>query len=107
MNRLVLDRDFKPPLVNVPAKTNFFALCEILMKPPAPASLRTEAADIDVACGVGLRHPETGQIQTAAVVEIELLVLMNHRTGLSAVPKSSPPCGIPPMMPGSAVSVRY
>ena len=38
-----------------------------------------EPADIDAALGVGLRHAETGEVQSAAIVEVELLVLGDDR----------------------------
>src|SRR5215217_7849759 len=67
-----------PPAVNVPANKSFFAFCEMLMKPPAPASLFSEAADIDVSLGIDLREAEASKIEAAAVIEIELLILLNH-----------------------------
>ena len=39
---------------------------------------RTEAAYVDVAVGVHLRHAEARHIEAAAIVEIELLILMDH-----------------------------
>ena len=47
------------------------------MKPPAPAKLASEPADIDVAVCIGLRHAEAGEIEPAAVIEVELLVLLD------------------------------
>ena len=54
----------------------------MLMKPPEPARRGAEAADVDVAGAIGLRHAEAGQVETAAVVEIELLVLVQQRLGV-------------------------
>ena len=65
-----------PPAVKVPANTTLRAFWLMLMNPPAPASLRAEPADVDVARGVDLRHPQAGQVEPAAVVEVELLVLV-------------------------------
>ena len=72
-----------PPAVNVPRRRARRAFWLMLMKPPAPASSRPEAADIDVAlsastCG----HAETRHVEPAAVVEIELLVLLDDRVGV-------------------------
>ena len=63
--------------MNVPANTSFFAFCEMLMKPPAPASLRPKRLTLTLPSRVGLRHAEAGEIEAAAVVEVELLVLVD------------------------------
>ena len=63
--------------MKVPANTTFRAFWLMLMKPPAPASSRAETADVDVAGGVGLGHAEHGDVQPAAVIEVELLVLVD------------------------------
>ena len=39
---------------------------------------RAEAADVDVAFRVDLRHAEARHVESAAVVEVELLVLVDH-----------------------------
>ena len=41
-----------------------------------------EAADVDVAFAVGLRHAEARKIEPAAVIEIELLVLLDDGFGV-------------------------
>ena len=43
---------------------------------------RPEARDVDVAQPVGLRQPEAGHVEPAAVVEIELRILRDHRVGV-------------------------
>ncbi len=42
----------------------------------------TEARHVHIALGVGLRHAEEGDIQPAAVVEVELIGLVDHRLGV-------------------------
>src|SRR2546430_15510441 len=44
---------------------------------PAP-----EAADIDVSVRVRLRHAEAGEVETAALVKVELLILLVHSAGI-------------------------
>ena len=68
--------------MNVPAKTTLRAFWLMLMKPPAPASFDAEPADVDVAFGVRLGHAEEREVEPAAVVEVELLVLMDDRFGV-------------------------
>ena len=52
------------------------------MKPPAPARRASETADVHVSIRVGLRHAETGEIEPSAVIEIELLILLDHGFGI-------------------------
>src|SRR6185369_1298628 len=40
---------------------------------------RTELADVEVALGIRLSEPQHGQVQAAAVVEVELVRLVDHR----------------------------
>ena len=68
--------------MKVPVKTTALAFWLMLMKPPAPVSLPAEPADVDVALGVALGHAEDGEVEAAAVVEVELLVLVDHRVGV-------------------------
>ena len=49
-----------------------------------------EAADIDVAVPVGLREAEAGEVEAAAVVEVELLVLVDDRVGVDRRPEVEP-----------------
>jgi hypothetical protein len=51
----------------------------------------TEAAHIDIACSIRLRHPQTGKIKTSAIVEIKLLVLVQHRIRIKRGTEIEPP----------------
>ena len=42
----------------------------------------SEAADVDVSLRIGLRHAETGEVETSAIVEVELLVLLDDGFGI-------------------------
>ena len=77
------------------------------MKPPAPASRWPEAAHVHVALGVDLGHAEARHVEPAAVVEVELLVLVDHRLGVHRGAEVEPDWGTPPITPGSAVSVTW
>ena len=68
--------------MNVPAKTTARAFCEMSMKPPQPLRLAAELAGIDVAEAVAFGHAEAGQVETAAMVEIEHLVLIEDRVSV-------------------------
>ena len=93
--------------MNVPANRIRRAFWLMLMKPPAPASRGPKRLTLTLPSRVDLRHAQAREVEAAAVVEIELLVLVQHAPRvLIAAPKSRPPCGRPPMTPGSAVSVR-
>ena len=71
-----------PPAVKVPAKTSLRAFWLMLMKPPAPASLRPKRLTLTLPCRVRLRQPEAGEVEPAAVVEVELLVLVDDGAGV-------------------------
>ena len=62
--------------MKVPAKTSVRAFWLMLMKPPAPASRGPKRLTLTLPRAVGLRHAEAGQVEPAAVVEVELLVLV-------------------------------
>ena len=51
-------------------------------EPAGAREPRTEAAHVDVAVGVDLRHAEARHVEAAAVVEVELLVLVDHGIGV-------------------------
>ena len=71
-----------PPAVNVPANTSFFAFCEMLMKPPAPASLRPKRLTFTLPAASDLGKSKTSEIEAAAVIKVELLVLLNDGFGI-------------------------
>ena len=68
--------------MNVPAKTSFRAFWEMLMKPPAPASRVPNRLTLTFPSRVGLRHAQASEIEPAAVVEVELLVLLDYSFGI-------------------------
>ena len=72
----------RPPAVNVPANTTLRAFWLMLMKPPAPASFGPKRLTLTLPCGVRLRHAEEREVEPAAVVEIELLVLVDDGLGV-------------------------
>ena len=51
----------------------------MLMKPPAPARRGPNLRDVDVALAVGLREAEERDVEPAAVVEVELVGLVDDR----------------------------
>ena len=53
-----------------------------------PGEAPAEAADVDVPVPVRLSQPEAGEIEPAAVVEVELLVLVDDRAGIDRPPRS-------------------
>ena len=68
--------------MNVPRNTTFFAFWLMLMKPPAPASCGPNFDDVEVALLVGLREAEERHVEPAAVVEVELIGLVDDRLGV-------------------------
>ena len=51
-------------------------------EPAGSGEFRPELADIEIAGAIDLRKPEEGRIQPAAVVEVELIGLVDHRLGV-------------------------
>ena len=72
----------RSPAVKVPTNTTFFAFWLMLMKPPAPARRGPNLLDVQVAVAVGLRQAEEGDVQAAAVVEVELGRLVDDGVGV-------------------------
>ena len=68
-----------PPAVKVPTKTTALAFWLMLMKPPAPASRGPKRETLRLPCGVDLRQAEEGEVEAAAVVEVELVGLVDDR----------------------------
>ena len=54
----------------------------MLMKPPAPASRGPNLLTLRLPCAVGLRQAEEGDVEPAAVVEVELVRLVDDRLGV-------------------------
>ena len=73
---------WRPPAVKVPVKTTALAFWLMLMKPPAPASLPPNRLTLTLPSASHSRHAEDGEVEAAAVVEVELLVLVDHRVGV-------------------------
>ena len=63
--------------MKVPAKTTSRAVWLMLMKPPAPASRGPNLLTLRLPSRVGLRQAEHGQVEAAAVVEVELARLVD------------------------------
>jgi hypothetical protein len=72
----------RPPVVNVPAKISLARILGDVDKPAGAGETAVEQADIDVAAAIDLGHAEAGQIQAAAVVKIEHLVLVDDGFGI-------------------------
>ena len=68
--------------MKVPANTTLARVLADVDEAAGAGKARAEAADVDVALRVDLRHAEAGQVEAAAVVEVELLVLVDHRLGV-------------------------
>ena len=77
----------------------------MLMKPPEPASLGPNRLTLTLPA-IGLGHAEERGVQAAAVVEVELRGLVKDGLGVDRRAEVQSPAGIPPITPGSAVSVR-
>ena len=71
-----------PPAVNVPAKTIRRAFWLMLMKPPAPASRGPKRLTLTWPSASTSAMPEARHVEPTAIVEIELLVLLNHGVGV-------------------------
>ena len=55
-----------------------------------PGQARSELADVQVALGIGLREAREGDVEPAAVVEVELRGLVDDRLVLTAARSSGP-----------------
>ena len=65
-------------MVKVPANEHAAGALADVDEAAGARQPRTEAADVDVAVRVDLRHAEARHVEAAAVVEVELLVLVDH-----------------------------
>ena len=72
----------RPPAVNVPANSELLGILRDVDEAAGAGKPRPEAADVDVALCIGLRHAEAGKVEAAAVVEVELLVLLDDGFGI-------------------------
>ena len=72
----------RSPAVKVPTKTTFLAFWLMLMKPPAPASRGPNLLTLRLPSRVGLRQAEERDVEPAAVVEVELVGLVDDRLGV-------------------------
>jgi hypothetical protein len=64
-----------------------------------------EAADVDVALAVDLGERQKCQVEPAAVVEVELRRLLDHRGEVLPAARVAPVIGAPPMIPCSLVRI--
>ena len=65
--------------MNVPRNTTFLAFWLMLMKPPAPASAVPNRLTLTLPSASTCARPRNGDVQPAAVVEVELGRLVDHR----------------------------
>ena len=77
-----LTATLSPPVVKVPANTSFLCVLRNVDEAPRASELTTEAADIHVARRVDLGKSKTSEIEAAAVIKVELLVLLNDGFGI-------------------------
>ena len=82
MNGIVLHRDLQSAAGERAGEHKLLGALRNVDEAARACELRPEAADIDVAGRVRLRHAETCEIEAATIVEIKLLVLMDHRIGI-------------------------
>ena len=75
----VLDRDLQPARRERAGEHHLAGVLADVDEPARARELAAEPADVDVALRVHLRQAEAGEIEPAAVVEVELLVLVDHR----------------------------
>ena len=64
--------------MKVPAKTRTLGVLRDVDEAAGAREPLAEAADVDVALRVALREAQAGEVEAAAVVEVELLVLVQH-----------------------------
>ena len=69
----------RSPAVSVPLKTTHFAFWLMLMNPPTPMILSPKRLTLTLPCAVDLGERQKREVQSAAVVEIELRRLLDHR----------------------------
>ena len=65
--------------MNVPLKTTHRAFWLMLMKPPTPMIRSPKRLTLTLPCGVDLGERQEREIEPAAVVEVELVGLVDHR----------------------------
>ena len=71
------------------------------MKPACARELGTKLAHVKISLAVDPVQPREMLCPTAAIVEIELIGLVDEVASvLVAAPKLNPPAGIPPITPG-------
>ena len=75
----VLDRDLEPARGEGAGEDHGPGVLADVDEAAGAGELAAETADVDVALGVALGHAEDGEVEAAAVIEVELLVLVDHR----------------------------
>ena len=73
----ILDRDLQPATGEGSSKDQLLGALGNIDESARAGEPGAEAADIDIAGRIRLRHAETSEVETAAVVKIELLILMH------------------------------
>ena len=78
----VLDGDFEPARREGASEHQLLCVLRNVDEAPRASELTTEAADIHVARRVDLGKSKTSEIEAAAVIKVELLVLLNDGFGI-------------------------
>src|SRR4029453_14304085 len=78
----IVDRDFKPAGSERTCEHDPARVLADVDKAAGAGESRAEATDVDVAVGVDLSHPKTRHVKPAAIVEIELLALLDNGVGI-------------------------
>jgi len=74
---------------------------------PGTGKARPKLADVHVSFSIRLGHTEKCNVETASIIEIKLVGLVDDRIAIDAGPKIQSPIGSPPINPDSAVRVEY
>src|SRR3954447_22911749 len=78
----VLDRDRQPAGREGAGEHHLAGILADVDEPARAGEPAPELADVDVPVCIRLRQTEARQIEPAAIIEIELLVLMDHSPGV-------------------------
>ncbi|VTR67822.1 conserved hypothetical protein [Desulfosarcina cetonica] len=96
--------DAQPPLVHEkvqvaggehPQETDRLGILADVDETARPGKARPKTAHVDVALGVGFSHAQKGDVEPAAVVEIELIVLRDQGVDVDARAEIQPAHGKP------------
>src|SRR6266566_3205912 len=88
-----------------PQEVDGLSVLTDINEPTCPCKCRPKAAHVHIALFVDLSQTEEGLVEATSVIKVELTGLVDIAWALTTAPKLRPPAGIPPMPPGSTVSV--